>query len=170
MGEVNLDNVNDLKKALVRLTRERDAAVKEARELSRAIQNMGQPPLVVAQVKQVLSKNFAIVRTPNYQEFLVPHPNFDLLVGNRVALNQNTYAIVKILPPLTEGDVQAKPDALKEDQVLDQPVNVILTISLGLLQCAAYLASSEGLSPKEYFEKVLETQINWRHLPSKSTQ
>ncbi len=169
MGETNIENVTELKKALVRLTRERDAAVKEARELSRAIQNMGQPPLVVAQVKQVLTKNFAIVRTPNYQEFLVPHPNFELSVGHRVALNQNTYAIVKILPPLTEGDLLSKPDTLKEDPVLDQPVNIILTISLGLLQCAAYLASSEGLSPKEYFEKMLETHVNWRHPPSKST-
>lgn len=98
MGAVNAENVTELKKQLVRLTRERDAAVKEARELSRAIQNMGQPPLLVAQVSRVLSKNNAIVRTPNSQEFLVPHPNFELSAGDTVALNQNTLAIVRILP------------------------------------------------------------------------
>ncbi|OLS15029.1 MAG: proteasome-activating nucleotidase [Promethearchaeota archaeon CR_4] len=98
MGAVNTDNVPELRKAVVRLTRERDAAQKEARELSRAIQNMAQPPLLVAQVSRVLSKNYAIVRTPNSQEFLVPHPNFELSAGDTVALNQNTLAIVKILP------------------------------------------------------------------------
>ncbi len=98
MGAVNTENVTELKKQLIRLTRERDAAVKEARELSRAIQNMGQPPLLVAQVSRVLNKNYAIVRTPNSQEFLVPHPNFELSAGDVVALNQNTLAIVRILP------------------------------------------------------------------------
>ena len=113
-----MDELRELQRENLRLTKERDAAVKENKDLNRTIQNMAQPPLLVAKVKRVVSKSFAIVITTNGQEFLVPYPNLDLHRGNAVVLNQNTLAIVKILPPDDSGDGESQP--IGEWQLLQQ--------------------------------------------------
>src|SRR5271157_523996 len=120
MGTIDTENIAELKRMVQRISKERDAAIKENKDLNRAIQNMAQPPLLVAQVSRVLSKSFSIVRTPNGQEFLVPYPNFNLHSGDTVALNQNTLAIVKVLPSNVEAFVASmelddKPKETYED-------------------------------------------------------
>ena len=105
-GNKDTGNIAELKKMLQQVSKERDAAVKErdaaVKETNKAIQNLSQPPLLVARVNRVLSKSFAIVQTPAGGEFLVPYPSFILHPRDIVALNQNTLAIVKILPPIEE--------------------------------------------------------------------
>ncbi len=84
--------------ALARVTKERDSYIFQLEKLRYKIKQMAVPPLLVATVSREVDDTFMIVKTPNGQEFLVPSPFEGLKPGDSVGLNQQTLAIVKIVP------------------------------------------------------------------------
>jgi proteasome regulatory subunit len=99
--DVETDLRNEIKRlemALARVTKERDSYIFQLEKLRYKIKQMAVPPLLVATVSREVDDTFMIVKTPNGQEFLVPSPFEGLKPGDSVGLNQQTLAIVKILP------------------------------------------------------------------------
>ena len=99
--DMNTDLRNEIKRlemALARVTKERDSYIFQLEKLRYKIKQMAVPPLLVATVSREVDDIFMIVKTNNGQEFLVPSPFEGLRPGDSVGLNQQTLAIVKILP------------------------------------------------------------------------
>ncbi|MHC1625709.1 MAG: proteasome-activating nucleotidase, partial [Methermicoccaceae archaeon] len=72
----------------------------EIRHLKSEIARLKTPPLLVGQVEDVLDDGRAIVRITNGNTFSVTvGSDISILVGDRVAMNQQTLSVVEVLPP-----------------------------------------------------------------------
>lgn len=92
---------------------------RELHALKSELERMRKPPLVTAEIINILSDKTAVVRSSTGPQFVVNIAGDlklkDLKVGTTVALNQRTFAIFKTLPEIKDPFVQAmeveeKPD------------------------------------------------------------
>ena len=111
--------VRKLEKDKVLIENEKIRLEKDNKSLRSEIDRFRSPPLVLATITEILDDNRMTVKSSTGPSFLVNYSKFldeKLLVpGSRVALNQQTFGIVEVLP--TEKDVnvsgmeiETKPD------------------------------------------------------------
>ncbi len=97
---------------------------REVRRLKSEIERLRSPPLLVGTISDVLEDGRVVVRSSTGPKFVVYTSQFinpeDLKPGTRVALNQQTLAVVNILPsskdPMVYGfEVEERPNVTYED-------------------------------------------------------
>lgn len=118
--------IKSLEEHLEDLEKDRWKLSLEVQKLNETIRKMAIPPMLVGTVSRIVSKRYVVVRTPNGQEFLVGR-SFDVKLGDNVALNQQTLAIVKVLKP----DIDVYVAAMELD---DKPTETYADIG-GLADC-----------------------------------
>ena len=135
--------VRKLEKDKVLIENEKIRLEREAKSLRSEIERFRSPPLVLATITEVLDDHRMTVKSSTGPSFLVIHSKFldeKLLVpGSRVALNQQTFGIVEILPSEKDANVsgmeiEAKPD-ITYDRIgglEDQIIEVKETVELPL--------------------------------------
>lgn len=135
--------VRKLEKDKVLIENEKIRLEREAKSLRSEIERFRSPPLVLATITEVLDDHRMTVKSSTGPSFLVNYSKFldeKLLVpGSRVALNQQTFGIVEILPSEKDANVsgmeiEAKPD-ITYDRIgglEDQIIEVKETVELPL--------------------------------------
>lgn len=108
---------------------------REARRLRSEIERLRSPPLLVGIVSDVLEDGKVIVRSSTGPKFVVYASQYinpeDLKPGVRVALNQQTLAVVNVLPPSKDPmvygfEVEERPNVTYDDiGGLDQQIKEI---------------------------------------------
>lgn len=97
---------------------------REVRRLRSEIERLRSPPLLVGVISDVLEDGRIVVKSSTGPKFVVYASQYvdgnDLKPGTRVALNQQTLAIVSVLPtskdPMVYGfEIEEKPDVSYED-------------------------------------------------------
>jgi proteasome regulatory subunit len=97
---------------------------RELRSIKTELDRMRQPPLVTADVVDLLDDGRIIVKSTTGPQFVVKYsskiPKEKLPPGTRVALNQRTFSIVEVLPssidPFVQGmEVEETPDVTYAD-------------------------------------------------------
>ncbi|HUX99646.1 MAG TPA: proteasome-activating nucleotidase [Candidatus Deferrimicrobium sp.] len=97
---------------------------RELRSIKTELDRMRQPPLVTADVVDLLDDGRIIVKSTTGPQFVVKYsskiPKEKLPSGTRVALNQRTFSIVEVLPssidPFVQGmEVEESPDVAYAD-------------------------------------------------------
>ena len=135
--------VRKLEKDKVLIENEKIRLEREAKSLRAEVERFRSPPLVLATITEILDDNRMTVKSSTGPSFLVKYSKFldeKLLVpGSRVALNQQTFGIVEILPSEKEKNVsgmeiETKPDVTYETigGLEDQIVEVKETVELPL--------------------------------------
>lgn len=139
------------------LESERIRLEKELHTLRMELDRLKQPPLIAAQLTDILDDNRAVVKSSTGPVFVVNISRklntSELESGMRVALNQRTFAIVEVLPecidPLVQGMelLEDVPDLTYEDiGGLDEQLNEVReAIELPLLK--PQLFESVGIIP-----------------------
>lgn len=129
---------------------------REVRRLRSEIERLRSPPLLIGTISDVLEDGRVIVKSSTGPKFLVHvsqsiHPN-ELKPGARVALNQQTLAVVSVLPtpkdPMVYGfEIEEKPDVRYTDiGGLDSQIEEIReAIELPLLK--PHLFEEVGIEP-----------------------
>ncbi len=129
---------------------------REVRRLRSEIERLRSPPLLIGTISDVLEDGRVIVKSSTGPKFLVHvsqsiHPN-DLKPGARVALNQQTLAVVSVLPtpkdPMVYGfEIEEKPNVRYTDiGGLDRQIEEIReAIELPLLK--PHLFEEVGIEP-----------------------
>jgi proteasome regulatory subunit len=111
--------VRKLEKDKVLIENEKMRLDRELKSLSGEIERFRSPPLVIATVTEVLDEGKVVVKSSTGPHFVIGYSRFmddkDLEPGARVALNQQTFSIVNVLPsekdPIVTGmEVEEKPD------------------------------------------------------------
>ena len=135
--------VRKLEKDKVLIENEKIRLERETKSLRSEIERFRSPPLVLATITEVLDDHRMTVKSSTGPSFLVNYSKFldeKLLVpGSRVALNQQTFGIVEILPSEKDANVsgmeiEAKPDITfeqiggLEDQILEVKETVELPL------------------------------------------
>ena len=129
---------------------------REVRSIKTELDRMRQPPLVTADVVDILTDGRIIVKSTTGPQFVVKYSKSiskdDLTPGTRVALNQRTFSIVEILPtsvdPFVQGmEVEDSPEVTYADVGgLDEQINEIReTVELTLTR--PELFEEVGISP-----------------------
>ena len=76
---------------------------KELKRMRTEMERLKSPPLIIGQIKDLLSDGRVIVKSSTGPDFIVGTseyvPSQDLVVGARVALNKQTLAVMGVLPP-----------------------------------------------------------------------
>ncbi len=97
---------------------------REVRRLRSEIERLRSPPLIVGTISDVLDDRRVIVRSSTGPKFLVHVSQYidpkELKPGVRVAMNQQTLAVISVLPPTKDPmvysfEVYEKPDVTYED-------------------------------------------------------
>ncbi|MBP2145544.1 proteasome regulatory subunit [Methanofollis sp. W23] len=97
---------------------------REMRKLRSEIEQLRSPPLVVGEIIDIIDNNRVIVRSSAGPRFLVRVSQFiepkDLKAGSRCTLNQQSLALIEVLPqnydPQVYGmEVEERPDAIYSD-------------------------------------------------------
>lgn len=97
---------------------------KEMKRLKAELERLKAPPLIIGQIKDVLSDGRVVVKSSTGPDFIVnisdyvPRDNIE--VGARVALNKQTLAVMGVLPPSLDpivvgAEIIEKPDTSYED-------------------------------------------------------
>ena len=135
--------VRKLEKDKVLIENEKIRLERETKSLRSEIERFRSPPLVLATITEVLDDHRMTVKSSTGPSFLVNYSKFldeKLLVpGSRVALNQQTFGIVEIVPSEKDANVsgmeiEAKPDITfeqiggLEDQILEVKETVELPL------------------------------------------
>ncbi|WJI09079.1 proteasome-activating nucleotidase [Methanobacterium sp. CWC-01] len=111
--------VRKLEKDKVLIENEKMRLDRELKSLRGEIERFRSPPLVIATVTEVLDEGKVVVKSSTGPHFVIGYSRFmddkDLEPGARVALNQQTFSIVNVLPsekdPIVTGmEVEEKPD------------------------------------------------------------
>ena len=111
--------VRKLEKDKVLIENEKMRLDREVKSLRGEIERFRSPPLVIATVTEVLDDGRVVVKSSTGPNFVIGYSRFldekSLEPGVRVALNQQTFSIVHVLPsekdPLVTGmEVDEKPD------------------------------------------------------------
>ncbi len=135
--------VRKLEKDKVLMENEKMRLDREVKSLRGEIERFRSPPLVIATVTEVLDDGKVVVKSSTGPHFVIGYSRFlddnALEPGARVALNQQTFGIVNVLPsekdPLVTGmEVEEKPD-ISYDQIgglEEQIVEIKETVELPL--------------------------------------
>ena len=137
--------VRKLEKDKVLIENEKIRLEREAKSLRSEVDRFRSPPLVLATITEVLDDNRMTVKSSTGPSFLVNYSKFldeKLLVpGSRVALNQQTFGIVEVLPSEKDANVsgmeiETKPDITydKIGGLEEQIVEVKETVELPLTE------------------------------------
>ncbi len=111
--------VRKLEKDKVLVENEKMRLDREVKSLRGEIERFRSPPLVVATITEVLEDGKLVVKSSTGPHFVINYSRLldkkSLEPGSRVALNQQTFSIVNVLPsekdPLISGmEVEEKPD------------------------------------------------------------
>lgn len=111
--------VRKLEKDKVLIENEKMRLDREVKSLRGEIERFRSPPLVIATVTEVLDDGRVVVKSSTGPNFVIGYSRFldekSLEPGVRVALNQQTFSIVHVLPsekdPIVTGmEVEEKPD------------------------------------------------------------
>ena len=137
--------VRKLEKDKVLIENEKIRLEREAKSLRSEVDRFRSPPLVIATITDVLDDKRMTVKSSTGPSFLVNYSKFldkSLLVpGSRVALNQQTFGIVEVLPSEKDANVagmeiEAKPDISYENigGLEEQIIEVKETVELPLTE------------------------------------
>ncbi|TFG04964.1 MAG: AAA family ATPase [Promethearchaeota archaeon] len=129
---------------------------REVRSIKSELDRMRQPPLVTADVVDLLDDGRIVVKSSTGPQFVVKYSSKilqeKLTPGARVALNQRTFSIVEVLPtgldPFVQGmEVEDQPDVIYGDVGgLEEQINEIReTVELPLTRPELFQAI--GISP-----------------------
>lgn len=111
--------VRKLEKDKVLTENEKIRLEREAKSLRGEVERFRSPPLVLATITEILDDNRMTVKSSTGPSFLINYSKFldeKLLVpGSRVALNQQTFGVVEVLPSEKDAnvsgmEVETKPD------------------------------------------------------------
>ena len=115
--------VRKLEKDKVLIENEKIRLERETKSLRSEVERFRSPPLVIATITEVLDSHRMVVKSSTGPSFLVNYSKFLdkklLMPGSRVALNQQTFGIVEILPSEKDANVsgmeiETKPDITYE--------------------------------------------------------
>lgn len=137
--------VRKLEKDKVLIENEKIRLERETKSLRAEVERFRSPPLILATITEILDDNRMTVKSSTGPSFLINYSKFfdsKLLVpGSRVALNQQTFGIVEILPSEKDANVSGmeienKPDVSYETigGLEDQIVEVKETVELPLTE------------------------------------
>ena len=137
--------VRKLEKDKVLVENEKIRLERENKSLRSEIDRFRSPPLVLATITEVLDDKRITVKSSTGPSFLVSYSKFldDTLIvpGSRVALNQQTFGIVEVLPSEKDANVsgmeiEAKPDITfdKIGGLEEQIIEVKETVELPLTE------------------------------------
>ena len=137
--------VRKLEKDKVLIENEKIRLEREVKSLRSEVDRFRSPPLVLATITEVLDDHRMTVKSSTGPSFLVNYSKFldeKLLVpGSRVALNQQTFGIVEVLPSEKDANVsgmeiETKPDITydKIGGLEDQIIEVKETVELPLTE------------------------------------
>lgn len=116
--------VRKLEKDKVLIENEKIRLEREVKSLRSEVDRFRSPPLVLATITEVLDDNRMTVKSSTGPSFLVNYSKFldeKLLVpGSRVALNQQTFGIVEVLPSEKDANVSGMEIETKPDITYDQ--------------------------------------------------
>jgi proteasome regulatory subunit len=135
--------VRKLEKDKVLIENEKMRLDREVKSLRGEIERFRSPPLVIATVTEVLDDGRVVVKSSTGPNFVIGYSRFldekSLEPGVRVALNQQTFSIVHVLPsekdPIVTGmEVDEKPDVAYSQigGLEDQVVEIKETVELPL--------------------------------------
>jgi proteasome regulatory subunit len=135
--------VRKLEKDKVLIENEKMRLDREVKSLRGEIERFRSPPLVIATVTEVLDDGRVVVKSSTGPNFVIGYSRFldekSLEPGVRVALNQQTFSIVHVLPsekdPIVTGmEVEEKPDIAYEQigGLEEQIVEIKETVELPL--------------------------------------
>jgi len=135
--------VRKLEKDKVLVENEKMRLDREVKSLRGEIERFRSPPLVVATITEVLEDGKLVVKSSTGPHFVISYSRLldkkALEPGSRVALNQQTFSIVNVLPsekdPLISGmEVEEKPDVSYEQigGLEEQVVEIKETVELPL--------------------------------------
>jgi proteasome regulatory subunit len=135
--------VRKLEKDKVLIENEKMRLDREVKSLRGEIERFRSPPLVIATVTEVLDDGRVVVKSSTGPNFVIGYSRFldekSLEPGVRVALNQQTFSIVHVLPsekdPIVTGmEVEEKPDVAYEQigGLEEQAVEIKETVELPL--------------------------------------
>ena len=97
---------------------------KEMKRLKAELERLKAPPLIIGQIKDVLSDGRVVVKSSTGPDFIVNIsdyvPKDNIEVGARVALNKQTLAVMGVLPPSLDpivvgAEIIEKPDTTYKD-------------------------------------------------------
>ena len=92
---------------------------KEIKRLKQELDRLKSPPLIIGNIRDILSDGRVVVKSSTGPDFIVNAADYitkeNLLVGARVALNKQTLAVMGVLPPsydpiVTGAEIIEKPD------------------------------------------------------------
>ena len=116
--------VRKLEKDKVLIENEKIRLEREVKSLRSEVDRFRSPPLVIATITEVLDDHRMTVKSSTGPSFLVNYSKFldeKLLVpGSRVALNQQTFGIVEILPSEKDANVSGMEIETKPDITYDK--------------------------------------------------
>ena len=116
--------VRKLEKDKVLIENEKIRLERETKSLRSEVDRFRSPPLVLATITEVLDDNRMTVKSSTGPSFLVNYSKFldeKLLVpGSRVALNQQTFGIVEVLPSEKDANVSGMEIETKPDITFDK--------------------------------------------------
>ena len=116
--------VRKLEKDKVLIENEKIRLERETKSLRSEVERFRSPPLVLATITEVLDDNRMTVKSSTGPSFLVNYSKFldeKLLVpGSRVALNQQTFGIVEVLPSEKDANVSGMEIETKPDITYDK--------------------------------------------------
>lgn len=135
--------VRKLEKDKVLTENEKIRLEREVKSLRGEVERFRSPPLVIATINEVIDNTRMTVKSSTGPNFLINYSKFIdpklLQPGARVALNQQTFGVVEVLPsekdPSVSGmEVETKPDVTYDDigGLDDQIVEVKETVELPL--------------------------------------
>jgi proteasome regulatory subunit len=97
---------------------------KEIKRLKQELDRLKSPPLIIGNIRDVLSDGRVVVKSSTGPDFIVNAADYiakeNLIVGARVALNKQTLAVMGVLPPsydpiVTGAEIINKPEVTYED-------------------------------------------------------
>ena len=116
--------VRKLEKDKVLIENEKIRLEREVKSLRSEVDRFRSPPLVIATITEVLDDHRMTVKSSTGPSFLVNYSKFLdeklLVAGSRVALNQQTFGIVEVLPSEKDANVSGMEIETKPDITYDQ--------------------------------------------------
>jgi len=97
---------------------------KEIKRLKQELDRLKTPPLIIGNIRDVLTDGRVVVKSSTGPDFIVNAADYiakeNLIVGARVALNKQTLAVMGVLPPsydpiVTGAEIIIKPEVTYED-------------------------------------------------------
>ena len=137
--------VRKLEKDKVLIENDKIRLEREVKNLRAEVERFRAPPLIIATVIEVLDNNKVVVKSTTGPHFVINYSKYinqdALLPGARVALNQQTFSIVDVLPPekdpLVSGmEIEGKPNISYEQigGLSEQIIELKETVELPLLK------------------------------------